>query len=100
MRWGRKELSRSNRNGRPGGENRWVSCSWPEPTLPPRTREGWGNLVRNLDSEGWASPPEVSARLRLLGCEVGRLTGLIQIAPRPPYLLASVAHTTRFSLCG
>src|ERR1700733_2446206 len=53
---GRKGLSRSNHNGPRGGEDGWVSYSSPEPTLPPRTREGWGNLVRNLDSEGWASP--------------------------------------------
>jgi hypothetical protein len=32
------------------GENKWVSWSWPEPTLPQKTREGWGNLV-SLDSE-------------------------------------------------
>jgi putative transposase len=42
-------LSRSNRNGRRVGENNRVSCSWREPTLPPRTREGWGNFDLKLD---------------------------------------------------
>ena len=45
---GWKGWSRSNRNGLRGGEKR-VSCSWGEPILPPRTREGWGNLVSRLD---------------------------------------------------
>src|SRR5579864_951013 len=57
MRRGRKGLSRSNRNGPRGGENKWVSRSWPEPTLPQKPREGWGNLVRNLDSERMGQPP-------------------------------------------
>src|SRR5436309_1686832 len=48
MQRGWKGWSRSNRNGLRGGEKR-VSCSWGEPILPPRTREGWGNLVSRLD---------------------------------------------------
>ncbi len=35
-------------------ESQWMqeqmaSCSWPAPTLPQRTREGWGNRVRTVD---------------------------------------------------
>ena len=56
---GREGLSKSNRNGWRGGESRWVLCSRPEPTLPRKTREGWGNLVRSVDMEGWASPQPV-----------------------------------------
>jgi hypothetical protein len=56
-----KGLSRSNRNGPRGGENRWVSCLWPEPTLPQKAREGWGNPVRNYDSEGMGQPPRTFA---------------------------------------
>jgi putative transposase len=41
-------LWRSNRNGPRGGESGWLSCS-PAPTLPQRTREGWGNRVRTVD---------------------------------------------------
>jgi hypothetical protein len=37
------------------GENKWGAWSWPEPTLPQKAREGWGNLV-SLDSKGWGSP--------------------------------------------
>jgi hypothetical protein len=36
---------------------RMVSCSRPEPTLPQKTREGWGNPARNLDSEKMGQPP-------------------------------------------
>ena len=57
MQLGRKGLLRSNRNGPRGGENEWVLCSWPEPTLPPRTREGWGNLLRRADLERMGQPP-------------------------------------------
>src|SRR5579872_3099822 len=56
MRRGRKGWSRSNRNGRRGGESGWVSCSWPEPTLPQKAREGWGNLVRDVEWKGWDGP--------------------------------------------
>src|SRR5207245_8716548 len=51
MRRGRKGLSKSSRNGQRGGENEWGSCLWPEPTLPQKAREGWGNPVTNLGSE-------------------------------------------------
>ena len=30
-------------------EDKWALCSWPAPTLPPRTREGWGNLWTRTD---------------------------------------------------
>ena len=33
--------------------------SSPEPTLPQKTREGWGNPVRNLDSERMGQPPMI-----------------------------------------
>src|SRR5579872_4465331 len=41
---------------RRGGENGWEACSWPEPTLPQKAREGWGNRVRNVEWKGWALP--------------------------------------------
>ena len=41
--------------GTVAGENKWVSWSWPEPTLPQKAREGWGNLV-SLDSERMGQP--------------------------------------------
>src|SRR5579864_7778726 len=58
-------LSRSSRNGPRGGENRWVSCSWREPTLPQKAREGWGNLARSLDSERMGQPPGQDLVLRM-----------------------------------
>src|ERR1051326_2596200 len=40
----------------PASENGWGACSWPEPTLPQKAREGWGNLVRDVEWEGWDGP--------------------------------------------
>jgi len=34
---GTEGMSRSNRNGQRGGENKWVPCSWPEPTPPAKS---------------------------------------------------------------
>src|SRR5579864_1801423 len=55
---GERASHAANRSGQSGGENKWVSRSWLEPTLPQRAREGWGNLVRNLDSERMGQPPK------------------------------------------
>jgi REP element-mobilizing transposase RayT len=38
MRRGWKGLLKSNRDGPHGGESEWESCSWPEPTLPQKTK--------------------------------------------------------------
>jgi len=45
-----------NRKSGPPAENRWASCSWGEPTLPPKTREGWGNLLRMADGKDGPAP--------------------------------------------
>ncbi len=56
MQQGRKGSSRSNRSGRRKDENERVSCSWLKPTLPPRTREEWGNLILR-SNERMGQPP-------------------------------------------
>src|ERR1051326_5172346 len=55
----------------PASENGWGACSWPEPTLPQKAREGWGNLVRSVEWEAWASLRE-------------RVGGLLVAGAHPP----------------
>jgi REP element-mobilizing transposase RayT len=57
MRRGGKGLSRSNRNGPRAGEYKWVSSSWPGPTLPQKAREGWGNPKLGIPCERLGQPP-------------------------------------------
>jgi len=59
---------------------------WPEPTLPPRTREGWGNPLRNLDSERMGQPAILSEMgifqhllRRRLNCRLGLSIKIINV---------------------
>jgi hypothetical protein len=52
-------------NGPRGGENEIAVVSWPEPTLPPKTWEGWGNLLSRGPGR-MDQPPPFSLGLYLL----------------------------------
>jgi REP element-mobilizing transposase RayT len=54
-----QKLRTSSHNGQREGENEWESCSWPEPTLPHRPREGWGNPRMEV-GERMGQPPSGS----------------------------------------